>query len=167
MPRRTSRPPDRSAYDTAIGLIARRDHSRSEIRIKLLRCGYPEAAIDDAEARLSAAGLLNDAAFARMYVRRRSRTRGSLVISAELSAKGIDREIADAALGRVAPQAQMLAAYRTARRLAGNTEFASYKELLHSVGVKLLRRGFSMHQAREACDYIWGGTEDAPDPFEE
>jgi hypothetical protein len=45
-----------------------------------------------------------------------------------------------------------------AERLCGNTRFAGYQELLHSVGVKLMRRGFAMKVARAACEAVWTGT---------
>lgn len=158
MPRRSSKPPEGSAFEAGLRLIARRDHSSWEIRQKLLKRGYDDAEVAAAEERLIERGFLGDSAFALQYVRRRSRTHGVMAISAELAARRVDRETAEAALARVAPHAQVLAAHRLARRLAGNTQFASYRELLHSVGARLLRRGFPMDVARDACKGLWRGT---------
>ena len=158
MPRKSSKPPDGSAFDAGLRLLAQRDHSSWEVRQKLLKRGYPEAEVAAAEARLIEKGLLGDRGFAFHYVRRRSRTHGLLAISADLAARRVDRETAEAALARVAPHAQVLAAHRVAGRLAGNTQFASYQELLHSVGARLLRRGFPMDVARAACKDLWRGT---------
>jgi len=160
VPRRTSKPPPApgGAFDAGIRLLATRGHSRAELRRKLLRRGYDQPAIEAAETRLLEAGLLNDRVFAELYVRRRSRSLGPLAISAELAARGVDRELADAAVDRLGPHKQLLAAHRLADRLAGNTRYASYRELLHSVGAKLLRRGFSMTIARAACEAVWDGT---------
>ena len=158
MPRKRSKPPEGSAFDAGLRMIAMRDHSSWEIRQKLLKRGYPEADVAAAEARLIEMGFLGDRGFAFQYVRRRSRTHGLLAISAELGAKRVDRDTAEAALARVEPHAQLLAAHRLAHRLAGNTEFGSYRELLHSVGARLLRRGFPMDVARAACKDLWRGT---------
>ncbi len=120
MPRKSSKPPEGSAFDAGLRLLAQRDHSSWEVRQKLLKRGYPEAEVAAAEARLIEKGLLGDRGFAFHYVRRRSRTHGLLAISAELAARRVDRETAEAALARVAPHAQVLAAHRVAGRLAGS-----------------------------------------------
>lgn len=138
-------------------MIVGRDHSVAELRRKLVRRGYDGAEIDAAQARLLELGFLGDQRFAQRYVRRRSRSYGPIVISAELAARGVDRETAEAALGRE-PHVQAFAARRLAERLAGDTQFATYRELLHSVGTRLLRRGFPMDVARAACKDVWRGT---------
>lgn len=159
MPRRSSKPaPTGSAFDAGLRMIVGRDHSVAELRRKLVRRGYDGAEIDAAQARLLELGFLGDQRFAQRYVRRRSRAYGPIVISAELAARGVDRETAEAALARVAPHVQAFAAGRLADRLAGNTQFATYRELLHSVGTRLLRRGFPMDVARAACKDVWRGT---------
>src|SRR5438034_9129188 len=109
-------------------------------------------------------GWLGDRRFAERYARRRSRSLGPMAISAELAARGVDRELVEAAIERLGPHTQYLAAHKLADKLAGNTQYASYRELLHSVGAKLLRRGFSMEVVRKACDGLWPGTSDEPRP---
>ena len=164
MPRRSSSkgPPPVGAFDAAVGLLARRAHSQAELRRKLGRRGYDEAEVEAAVARLAELGLQSDRGFAEGHVRRRSRSLGPLALSAELAARGVDRETADRALGSLSLDAQVLAAHRLADRLAGNMAFASYRELLRSVGAKLLRRGFSIPVARAACEALWTGTSIIP-----
>jgi len=87
-----------------------------------------------------------------------------MALSAELGARGVDREVAEAAIDRLSPDIELLAAQKLAGRLAGNTRYASYRELLQSVGAKLRRRGFSMEAVRKACDRLWRGTAEAPGP---
>ena len=164
MPRRSSKPQTGSAFDAGLRIIAGRDHSVVELRRKLARRGYDQGEIDAAQARLIQHGFLGDRRFAEKYVRRRSRSYGPLSISFDLAARGVDRDTADEALGRLGPHIELLAAHRLADRLAGNTRFASYRELLHSVGAKLLRRGFSMAVVRKACDGLWDGTPDTTEP---
>src|SRR5206468_11116712 len=140
-----------SAYEAGVRLLARRAHSTAELRRKLARRGFEGDDVDGAVARLSRLGYLDDAAFAEGHVRRRSSARGPLALSAELAARGVDRRDADAALAGLDPASQVAAATRLARRLAGNRRPAGYQELLGTVGAKLLRRGFTLGVAREAC----------------
>jgi len=144
----------------AVALQARRGHSQAELRRKLCRRGYDQAEVDDALARLVEKGLQSDGAFAEAHVRRRSRSLGPLALSAELTARGVDRDLADQAMARFTLDRQLTSALKLAERLCGNTRYASYRELLHAIGAKLLRRGFSMPVARAACEAIWNGTSD-------
>ena len=123
--------------------------------------------------RLSASGYLDDRAFAEGHVRRRSASRGPLALAAELSARGVDRRLSAAALDSFDRAAQVAAATRVAERLAARTPGArrapfegpaGYRELLGSVGAKLLRRGFPQGVAREACQAVWRGTASIPEP---
>jgi len=129
---------------------------------KLSRRGYGGEEVGTAVTRLRELGYLDDAAFAEGHVRGRSSSRGPMALSAELGARGVDREVAEAALDRLSPDIELLGARRLADRLAGNTRYASYRELLHSVGAKLIRRGFSIEVVRKACDALWAGTAGEP-----
>ena len=151
-----------SALDAGLRLLARRAHSRVELRRKLGRRGYDEDEIQAALARLDELGYVDDAAFAAGHVRRRSGSLGPLAITAELSARGIERQAAGRALAGFDRAAQVASATRLAERLSGRTRPAGYGELLDSVGSKLLRRGFSPGVAREACWAVWAGREHPP-----
>ncbi len=161
MPRRSSRAPAVPALDAGLRLLARRAHSRQELRTKLGRRGYDEADVDAAVARLVELGLVDDRSFAVGHVRRRSAVLGPLALSAELWARGVDRHLATEALAGFGPEAQVAAAERLARRLAGTRTYTGYKELLERLGPKLVRRGFSPAVARRACDALWSGTGNA------
>ena len=163
MPRRSSKPPRAgSAFDAGIRLLARRAHSRVELRRKLARRGYDADEVRGAVARLSELGYLDDASFAVGHVRRRSGTRDALALSAELAERGVDKVVAGAALAGFDRAAQVAAATRLAERLSerlsGGKRPPGYRELLDSVGAKLLRRGYSIGVARDACWAVWAGT---------
>lgn len=158
--RRSSKAPTVPALDAGLRLIARRAHSRHELRLKLGRRGYDQAEVDAAVARLLEMGLLDDSSFAVGHVRRRSSSLGPLALSAELAVRGIERSTAGAALEQFDRAAQLASAERLGRRLAGSRSYAGYKELLDRVGPKLVRRGFAPAIARLACDALWSGTED-------
>lgn len=153
-----------TAYDAAVGLLARRAHSRAELRRKLARRGYGAEEVDGVILRLERQGYVDDAAFAAGHVRRRSRSRGPLALAAELAARGVDRAAAEAAVAGLDAAAQLSAATRLAEQLCAGRRPAGYKELLDSVGAKLLRRGFTRAVAREACRAAWSGTAGVPHP---
>ena len=147
-----------SAYNAGIGLLARRAHTRAELKRKLGRRGYDPGELEDALRRLVQAGYLDDLAFAESHVRRRSALRGPLALAAELAARGVDRRLSDSALQGFDRTAQVAAATRLAARMVGHKRLAGYQELLGSVGAKLMRRGFPEGVAREACQAVWTGT---------
>ena len=121
------------------------------MRQKLARRGYEEEEIGTALARLTDMGYMDDAAFARGLVRSRSATRGLLALSAELAAKGIDRQGTAEALSELHAESQLASATRLAQRMCPPGEEIGYREILDRVGVKLQRRGFPAGIARAAC----------------
>jgi regulatory protein len=148
--------------DAGLRLLARRAHSRAELRQKLRRRGYQDDEVEGSLARLAELGYLDDAAFAEGLVRRRSSTRGPMALSAELAAKGIDRAGAAAALAGFDPDAQLEAAIRLAERLYVLRPPTGLQETLDRIGTKLMRRGFSAGVARAACRSVVLEAREAP-----
>jgi regulatory protein len=132
-------------------LLARRAHSRAELRQKLARRGYEEVEVGSAMARLAEMGYLDDASFAQGLVRRRSATRGSLAVAAELTAKGIDRQGTAVALAELDADSQLASATLLAERMRPRGAEIGYREMLDLVGAKLFRRGFPAGIVRAAC----------------
>jgi regulatory protein len=128
------------------------------MRRKLGRRGYTEEDVEGAVARLVELGYLDDRVFAEGYVRRRSGSLGPLALSAELAARGVDRAAAGEAMAGLSRDGQLATAIRLVERLGGRKAFAGYRELLNSVGPKLVRRGFSPGMVRDACRALWEGT---------
>jgi regulatory protein len=114
--------------------------------------------VASAVERLVELGYLDDRSFAEGHVRRRSTTLGPLALSRELAARGVDRAVAERALAGFDEAAQLNAATRLADRLSHHKALAGYREMLDSVGPKLLRRGFSPGVVRAACRAVWNGT---------
>jgi regulatory protein len=158
VPRKSSKKPLAGALATGLRLLAQRSHSRYELRRKLGRRGYDEEEVESAVAKLVRLRYLDDRQFAEGHVRRRSATRGPLALSAELAARGVDRESADRAVAGIDPESQLAAATRLVERLAGRKSFAGYRELLDVAGSKLVRRGFAPGVVRAACRTVWDGT---------
>jgi regulatory protein len=119
-----------------------------ELRDKLIRRGHAEAEVVVTLERLRGRGYLDDAAYARGLIERRSSSRGARLIAAELAAKGVDREAARTALGGLEAADQLEAAADLARRMLRTAPGGQPD--LQRIGARLLRRGFSMEVARAA-----------------
>ena len=83
----------------ALGLLARREHSRGELRRKLAARDTDAQALEATLERLAAAGLQSDERFAESFLRSRAeRGQGPLRIREELRQRGVDDATAAAAL---------------------------------------------------------------------
>lgn len=155
---RAAQTPLVGALDAGLRLLGRRAHSEVELRRKLARRGYTDLEVGGAMTRLHELGYLDDRSFAEGHVRRRQVGLGPRALSAELWARGVDRQVADRALAGFDADAQLASATRLAERLCGHKRHAGYREMLDSIGPKLLRRGFSPGVARAACRAAWSAT---------
>lgn len=87
---------ERSAYDRALVLLSAREHSRSELELKLSARGYSDEEISLALDRLEEAGLQSDRRFAECYIRGRLRRNpeGKGILVLRLREKGVDASLA-------------------------------------------------------------------------
>lgn len=80
-------------------LLARREHSRLELRQKLIQRGYPAEAVAAALDQLVAERLLDESRYAEIYASSRAdKGYGPLRIARELRVRGIPDELTDAAI---------------------------------------------------------------------
>ncbi|MFK2890666.1 regulatory protein RecX [Dyella flagellata] len=91
-----------SAYGKALGLLARREHSRKELQQKLNRGGYARDEASDALDRLGEQHYQDDERFAETLIRNRSaQGYGPMRLRAELKSHGLSdariRSLLDAA----------------------------------------------------------------------
>ena len=156
--RRARAAPTGTAVDSGLRYLTGRAHSRDELRRKLLRKGFETDEVEAALDRLVELRYLDDEAFARALVRRRSTNRGPAALAAELSAKGIDRAGVATALAGLDGDAQLAAATRLVERLYAAKPVPGYREMLDSIGAKLVRRGYSGAIVREACRAVLTGA---------
>jgi len=84
-------PPKRDAYQTALDLLARRDHFRRELVDKLRRKGFPADEVEAAIARCQDLGLVDDERVGERFVEVRAATRGwgPNRLAAELRKRGV------------------------------------------------------------------------------
>ena len=88
------------AYEQALRLISYRPRSERELRIRFARKGLPEQTQDAAVQQLKTEGLIDDAAFARMWIENRMefRPRGAWALRSELRGKGVSHDEIEMAL---------------------------------------------------------------------
>jgi len=147
--RKPSKPaggPEPSAYQRALGLLVRREHSSKELRRKLGSKGVAREDMDLALDKLRRQDFQNDARFAAALARSRSSSGyGPARIRAELAQHGLAREDIALALAGCDCDWDVLASELAARRFAGMD--LSNPELRRKAVDFLLRRGFEQKAA--------------------
>jgi len=149
-----------AAYRAAVRVEARRSHARADLRRRLIQKQHPPAAVDDALARLTGQGLLDDARFARAYAASRlGRGRGPARLIKDLLAQGVERRLAETEVARavtdegVDPDEEARAiAERRVRQLADLPAPVRKRRLT----AYLLRRGFSGGKMRALVERLCG-----------
>lgn len=93
----------RSTYERALDMLEARPRGAEELRRLLVRKGEPPTAVADTIERLTRAGLLDDAAYARQVARTKALGAGMSRrrIQQELSRRGVAREISGDAIDAV------------------------------------------------------------------
>jgi regulatory protein len=136
-----SKKPKPSAYSKALGLLARREHSRRELKLKLRQGGYEGEEAGAALDRLGEQHYQDDDRFAEMLVRSRvGQGYGPMRVRAELKSHGL----ADARIREVLDAAEVdwtAVAAAQLRRRYGAAATSDHEERARRAQF-LLRRGF-------------------------
>lgn len=83
-----------NAFECAVRLLSRREHSAKELEAKLKQNGFNATDVQETLAKCQELDLQNEGRFVEMYIRSRIRQGyGPLKISQELSAKGVDKQL--------------------------------------------------------------------------
>ena len=143
--------PRRACRKQALDLLARREHSRLELRRKLLARSHAQAVADEVLDGLRREGLLDETRFARQFVRsRKGRGQGPAKIRAQLLQRGIGDSLIEMALTEADCDWVALAAAARRKRFGaaapgGRGERARQARFLKS-------RGFEFGQILAALD---------------
>jgi regulatory protein len=146
-----------SLFNQAVRFLARRAHSREELRRKLLRKGTPEQ-VTPVIARLEELGYLNDEEFANLRARsqRQSKHWGNQRIRIDLKSRGLDARIVELALSRLEaelPEVDSLHQLTQSwiRSFGSPTTVSQLKKIFD----RCLRLGYTPEQVRtELTDYF-------------
>lgn len=142
------------AREKALDILSRRPHSCRELRDKLVRKGEDEADAEDCVEWLCAQGFLDDRRFAAQVVRHcAAKNYGAQRARAELSRRGIARELWDEALRELPEPDEGLR-----RFLAARLKHPEERAEVQRVSNALFRRGYGWDEIRTAlreyCDFI-------------
>ncbi|MBI3909967.1 MAG: regulatory protein RecX [Armatimonadetes bacterium] len=152
----------RRATDYVLRLLARRPHSRGEVRRALLRRGFAESTVDDVLAHLIRTGSLDDAAFARAWVEQRTggrRPMGPDRLAAELRQKRVAPDFTREAVAAVDPERELALARQVARARATAYQHEPASAARRKLGAVLRRRGFTWDVIRQVLTEILGEDE--------
>lgn len=137
-----------AARGKALGLLARREHSQKELRVKLRSRGFATDEVETAIADLADQGLQSDERFLEAFVEgRAARGQGPLKIAAELRARGVVGEAVTSILDPHAPRWCELAVTVRAKRFGS----PSIEPRERAAQMRFLtQRGFTSDQIRAA-----------------
>ncbi len=143
----------------ALDLLARREHSRQELREKLLRREFNISEIEEVLEKLESENYLNDSRFAEEWIRSRKKNkpRGKNLIKAELLDKGVEREIVEA---RLAENISRSEERKMARELAEkwlrkkSSQDYETREKKYKLTGYLSRKGFSREISRNLVEEL-------------
>ena len=151
--------PKRSTYERALDMLEARSRGVAELRRLLIRKGEPEADVDAAIERLRAAGVLDDANFARQLTRSKALGAGlsRRRIQQELSKRGVAREVSTDAIAEVFEEEGVdedAAIERVARkklRMLTKVDDATRKRRLYGF---LARRGYDSNAIQRVIKVV-------------
>jgi len=139
--RRDKNAAEPTAYQRALGLLVRREHSRKELSRKLKAKGIESNDLDCALEKLVRQDFQSDQRFASALARTRAASGyGPMRIRSELGTHGRSRDIIEAALDACEPDWNMSARELIARRYASKN--LSDPAIRRKAVDFLLRRGF-------------------------
>ena len=137
----------RRAYNCAVSLLSRRDHSEKEIFCKLKEKGYAEGA-EEAVEKLKKSGYLDDERFCRIYVSELLRLKGygKRRIEQELYRKGIARETIQNVMDEISFDSDALSDIIRRKYLDRMSDEKGRQKAFNA----LLRLGYSYSEIRDA-----------------
>ncbi len=141
----------RRAYNYAVSLLSRRDHSYTELLRKLTAKGFKDGA-EEALIKLQTQGYIDDERFAQMYVREliTFKNYGKRRIEQELYKKGIDRNIIKDALENAEFPEERLTDIIRRRYIRYLSDEKGVRKTVNA----LLRLGYSYGDIRDALAEI-------------
>jgi regulatory protein len=133
-------------YEKALFLLARAEHSRRGLELKLCRKEFPPQTVRLVLDRLTDEGALDDGRFARLWINSRVRRKneGGGVLVQGLIKRGISRELAEETVKALRGEELYLGALRAAYERLRKKEDLSRAEIFLYLG----RKGFSRPEIR-------------------
>jgi regulatory protein len=135
----------RRAKDICYALLTARPRSYQELHTALLRKEISESVADDVLGKFSRAGLIDDAAFAEVWVRSRHTHQGlgRRALAMELRRKGVDDAVVAEALAAVDPEAEEARARDLVRKRLRTMDGLDETTKIRRLVGALARKGYS------------------------
>ena len=150
--------PDTRARNSAMRLLARREHSRAELRGKLVGRGFENDSVEELLQGLEDQDLLSDERFAMSLIASRAETGyGPKRIDLELRNRGVSEELAREALAKAEVDWGQQVTDQVARKF-GSDPAQTFPEWARRARY-LERRGFSQDAIRLAIGNFERSTE--------
>ena len=132
------------ARQICLSQLEARPRTRAELAQTLAKRGVPEEAGEQVLDRLTAVGLVDDRAFAELWVRSRHRERGLArsLLRQELHRKGVAPELADEALAELDADDESATARRLVERKLASTRGLSDQARVRRLVSLLARKGY-------------------------
>lgn len=145
------------AMEASVRLLGYRPRTETELRRRLSEKGYETGIADEAIERLRHLGYVDDADFARFWIRNREQFKpmGARRIRSELLQKGVDRQTADEVIEEQLPVEEYDTALKAARsklRTYGGTDYPTFRRRL---GGYLARQGFGFEASARVIKQLW------------
>ena len=156
--------PLEAARAIALRQLASAPRSRAQLTDKLAERGVADEVITVLLDRFEEVGLLDDQAYAEMLVRTRHDERGLArrALAQELRRKGIEGEVAEAALAQVDDDDEQVAARALVTRRIGATRGLERQRRRRRLGAMLGRRGYPAELAMRVVDEALADEPDDP-----
>ncbi len=143
----------------ALKLLSRREHSRRELKDKLLRRDFNFQNVEVVLEDLSNSGYLNDRRFARTWIKNRlqRKPRGKALIEAELRDKGVDGQVIEEELNNLlSEQKEKAMCEKLARKWLNkkNKKISEDDDLQIKLMRYLSSRGFSKRVIRKVLSEL-------------
>ncbi len=141
----------RRAYNCAVSLLSRRDHSEKELLRKLREKGYSSGA-EEAVLKLKESGYVDDERFCRIFAGEliRLKNYGRRRIEQELSRKGVSRDIISAVLEEFTFDSDRLSDIIKRKYFSKMTDEKGRQRAVNA----LMRLGYSYGEIRDALKEI-------------
>jgi regulatory protein len=144
----------RKGLNRAIQFLARRVRSEKEVRDYLKKQEISEAHISTVIQKLADMNYLDDAEFAKLYIKTQMKTttKGKGKIERELVEKGITRELITDTVPLYSEDLQLENATKEARKIARRGKKTSRKILTQKIVTDLLQKGYSIELSKKAAE---------------
>ena len=156
--------PEQVARTILLRRLSAAPRTRSELRGDLLRRGIPEEAADRVLDRFTEVGLIDDTAYAQLWVDSRQRTRGSArgVLRQELRSKGVSDDDAAVALEGIDEDAERARAVQLVQVKVRSMHRLEPDARARRLVSMLMRRGYRRGTALSVVTEVLGELPNEP-----